>query len=96
MHVNTIDEISPCRIRIHADGEGNDASAYRLGSRSAIEWVIDQYQVSTDKRSGITTDPNREDEPDYIVKLIGKVITVSLGTRKLIAQLPPLRLNSKS
>ena len=27
---------------------------YRLGNRSALGWVIDQYQVSTDKRSGIT------------------------------------------
>ena len=60
--------------------------AYRLGNRSALEWVIDQYQVSTDKRSGITNDPNREDEPDYIVKLIGKVITVSLETQNLVAQ----------
>ena len=66
------------------------AFAYRLGNRSALEWVIDQYQTSTDARSGITNDPNREDEPDYIVKLIGKVITVSLETQKLIAALPPL------
>ena len=66
------------------------AFAYRLGNRSALEWVIDQYQTHTDPRSGITNDPNREDEPDYIVKLIGKVITVSLETQKLIAALPPL------
>jgi predicted helicase len=39
---------------------------YRLGNRSALEWVIDQYQVSTDKRSGITNDPNRADDPQYI------------------------------
>jgi predicted helicase len=68
------------------------AFAYRLGNRSALEWVIDQYQTSTDARSGITNDPNREDEPDYIVKLIGKVITVSLETQTLIAGLPPLKL----
>ena len=36
--------------------------AYRLGNRSALEWVIDQYQVSTDARSGLTTDPNRADD----------------------------------
>jgi hypothetical protein len=48
------------------------AFAYRLGNRSALEWVIDQYQTSTDSRSGLTNDPNREDEPDYIVNLIGK------------------------
>ena len=66
--------------------------AYRLGNRSALEWVIDQYQVSTDKRSGIKNDPNREDEPDYIVKLIGKVITISLETQQLISKLPPLEI----
>ena len=68
------------------------AYGYRLGNRSALEWVIDQYQTHTDPRSGITNDPNQEDEPDYIVKLIGKVITVSLETQKLIAALPALAL----
>jgi len=29
--------------------------------------VIDQYQVTTDKRSGITSDPNHEDKPRYII-----------------------------
>jgi predicted helicase len=63
---------------------------YRLGNRSALEWVIDQYQVSTDKRSGITNDPNRLDDPEYIVRLIGQVITVSLETAKIVKNLPPL------
>ena len=63
---------------------------YRLGNRSALEWVIDQYQVSTDKRSGITNDPNRADDPEYIVRLIGQVITVSLETVKIVKSLPPL------
>src|SRR5687767_4304513 len=39
-----------------------EAFEYRLGNRSALDWVIDQYQVTTDKRSGITSDPNREDD----------------------------------
>ena len=63
---------------------------YRLGNRSALEWVIDQYQVSTDKRSGITNDPNRLDDPEYIVRLIGQVITVSLETVKIVKNLPLL------
>jgi predicted helicase len=71
-------------------GVPDGALAYRIGNRSAIEWVIDQYQVTTDARSGITNDPNRDDEPDYIVKLIGRVITVSLETQKQIGKLPPL------
>jgi predicted helicase len=60
---------------------------YRLGNRSALEWVIDQYQVSTDARSGIVSDPNREDDEQYIVHLIGKVITVSVETVKLVEEL---------
>jgi predicted helicase len=66
---------------------------YRLGNRSALEWIIDQYQVSTDKRSGITNDPNRPDAPLYILRLIGQVITVSLETMKIIRSLPPLALS---
>jgi predicted helicase len=65
---------------------------YRLGNRSALEWVIDQYQVSTDKRSGITNDPNRDDDPEYILRLIGQVITVSLETVKIVNALPDLGL----
>jgi predicted helicase len=63
---------------------------YRLGNRSALEWVIDQYQVSTDKRSGITNDPNRPDDPTYILRLIGQVITVSRETAQIVACLPVL------
>jgi predicted helicase len=64
---------------------------YRLGNRSALEWVIDQCQVSTDKRSGITNDPNRNDKK-YILRLIGQVITVSLETVKIVNALPDLGL----
>ena len=65
---------------------------YRLGTRSALEWVIDQYRVKTDKRSGIVNDPNRPDDPQYIVKLLGKVITVSLETVDIINNLPELEM----
>ena len=64
--------------------------AYRLGNRSALEWVLDQYQRSTDARSGITSDPNRPDDPEYIIRLIGQVITVSLATVGIVAALPDL------
>jgi predicted helicase len=66
---------------------------YKLGNRSALEWVIDQYRVSTDPRSGIVNDPNREDDDKYILRLIGQVITVSLETQKIIASLPSLNLD---
>jgi len=62
---------------------------YRLGNRSALEWVIDQYQVSEDKRSGIKSDPNRDDDPQYIVRLVGQVIRVSIETAKIVRGLSP-------
>lgn len=60
---------------------------YRLGNRSALEWIIDQYQVSEDKRSGIKSDPNRYDDPTYIVRLVGKVVTVSVETVRLVKEI---------
>jgi predicted helicase len=64
-----------------------EAHEYRLGNRSALDWIVDQYQVSTDKRSGITNDPNREDDKQYIVRLIKRIVTVSLETTKLVKSL---------
>jgi predicted helicase len=61
---------------------------YRLGNRSALDWVIDQYQVSEDKRSGIKSDPNRPDDPDYIVRLVGQIVRVSVETVKIVNSLP--------
>ena len=72
------------------DGIPAAAFDYRLGNRSALEWVVDQYRVKTDKRSGIVNDPNREAEPRYIVDLIARVITVSLETVEIVKGLPPL------
>jgi predicted helicase len=72
-------------------GIPSEVFEYRLGNRSALDWIIDQYQVSTDKRSGITNDPNRLDDPQYIIRLIGKVVTVSLETMKIIKALPELQ-----
>ena len=70
------------------DGIPADAYTYRLGTRSALEWIVDQYRVKVDKRSGIVNDPNRAVAPRYIVDLIARVITVSLETVKIIDGLP--------
>ena len=67
------------------------AFAYRLGNRSALDWIVDQYRVKTDKRSGITHDPNGySDDPQYILKLIERVITVSLKTVDIVEELAQL------
>ncbi len=64
---------------------------YRLGNRSELEWVVDQYRVKIDKRSGIVNNPNREKDPEYILPLIGQVTTVSLETVDIVNGLPSLK-----
>ncbi|WP_109685054.1 DEAD/DEAH box helicase [Branchiibius hedensis] len=80
--------------RITLSGVPEGAHRYMLGSRSAIEWIIDRYQVKTDKPSGIVNDPNdwsREvDDPRYIIDLLGRIVTVSLKTMQVVDGLPSL------
>ena len=67
------------------------AQRYVVNGRSPLEWVIDRYQVKTDKDSGIVNDPNDySDNPRYIVDLIEKLITVSVRTMEIVDALPPL------
>ncbi len=65
---------------------------YRLGNRSALDWVIDQYRVerAKDDPDTVLSDSNRADDEEYIVRLVGQVITVSVETMKLVSSLPPL------
>ena len=65
-----------------------DLCRYTSRDRSALEWVIDQYQVSEDKRSGIRSDPNRPDDPEYIFRLFCQVVRFSVQTVRIVAALP--------
>lgn len=73
-------------------GIPEEAYEYQVNGRSALEWVIDRYQVKTDKESLITNDPNdycrAVNNPRYIVDLIKRLVTVSLETQKLVGTLP--------
>lgn len=65
------------------------AYQYAVNGRSAIEWIMDQYQVKTDKKSGITDDPNDySDDEKYIFNLLLRIINVSIQTVDLINSLP--------
>lgn len=82
--------------RITLSGIPEAAHRYMLGSRSAVEWIIDRYQVKTDKASGIVNDPNdwsREvSDPRYIIDLLARIVTVSLETMRIVDSLPPLAI----
>ena len=70
------------------------AYEYVVNGRSAIEWIIDQYQVKTDKKSGITDDPNDySDDEKYIFNLLLRIINVSVQTVDLINSLPELEID---
>ncbi len=74
------------------EGIPSEVFEYRLGNRSALEWVIDQYRVERDKADPekIVSDPNRSDDEEYILRLVGQVVAVSVETVKLVRGLPPL------
>ena len=72
---------------------------YVVNGRSAIEWVMERYQIKTDKDSGITNDPNdwaiEHDQPRYILDLLLSVINVSLQSLNIIATLPKVDFTEK-
>ena len=88
--------LDPTRIIYNAGitlaGIPEHAHEYRLGSRSALDWLIDRYQVTTHKASGIVNDPNdwatEHDEPRYIVDLVKRITTVSVQTVEIVRNLP--------
>jgi predicted helicase len=80
--------------RVVLAGVPDEAYGYVLGPRSAIEWVMDRYQVRKDATSGIVNDPNdwaaEHGNPRYIIDLLKRIVTVSVETMKIVDSLPPL------
>lgn len=74
------------------------AYEYVVNGKSAIEWVMERYQVIVDKKSKIKNDPNDwADEvgnPRYILDLLLSVINVSVQTVDIVNQLPKLDFTS--
>lgn len=72
------------------------AQEYQVSGRSPLDWVIDRYRLTVDKKSRIGNDPNdycrQVDNPRYIVDLVKSLVTVSMRTRELVRALPPLEL----
>jgi predicted helicase len=71
-----------------------EAYDYIVNGKPAIEWIMDRYQMTTDKDSGITNNPNdwaaEHDDPAYILNLLKRIITVSMETMKIVNALPAL------
>lgn len=72
-----------------------EAYEYVVNGKSAIEWVMERYQVTTHAESGIVNDPNdwakEVGNPRYILDLLLSVINVSVQTVELVGQLPRVK-----
>jgi predicted helicase len=70
---------------------------YQINGKSAIEWIMERYQVKTDPKSGITNDPNdwakEVGNPRYILDLLLSVINVSVQTVEIVEGLPELKFD---
>ncbi|MCQ9125287.1 DEAD/DEAH box helicase [Corynebacterium amycolatum] len=88
-----VDDVTKLIYNKHVTISGIPAEAneYMLGSRSAVAWLIDRYQVKKDKASAIVNDPNDwADElsnPRYIVDLISRVVRVAVKTMSIVNRL---------
>lgn len=69
-----------------------EAYEYVVNGKSAIEWIMERYQVTVDKASGIKNDPNEwSEDPRYIVDLLKRIVRVSLESVRIVKALPALR-----
>ena len=80
--------------RITIDNIPADAYGYIVNGKPAIEWIMERYAVSVDKRSGIKNDPNlwarEHSQPRYVLDLLLSIIHVSLETQRIVSQLPKI------
>jgi predicted helicase len=71
-------------------GIPKEAWEYRLGNRSALEWVLDQYKQSKPSDPTIAKKFNTYKFVDYkkeVIELLKKVCTVSVETMKIVRQM---------
>jgi predicted helicase len=71
------------------------AYEYVVNGKSSIEWIMERYQVTVHKDSGIKNDPNdwstEVGKPSYIFDLLLSVINVSVQTVEIVEGLPRVR-----
>lgn len=73
------------------------AYEYVVNGKSAIEWIMERYQVTINKDSGIKNDPNdwatEHNQPRYILDLLLSIINVSVQTVGIVSNLPKLKFD---
>ena len=76
---------------ITLNGIPDEVWDYMLSGKAALYWIIERYQVTKEKDSGIVNDPNEfSDDPRYIIDLVKRIVTVSVETLAIVRALPLL------
>lgn len=74
-----------------------EAYDYIVNGKSAIEWLMERYAITIDKKSGIKNNPNdwsrEHDNPRYIFDLVCSIVNVSVKTMEIVGKLPKLSFN---
>jgi len=65
---------------------------FKIGNRSALHWVVDQYEIVRDSEGNLIDDPNNPEDEEYVINLIEKTIYVSVKSVELVKSLPTLKL----
>lgn len=86
--------------RITIEHIPDKAYEYVVNGKSATEWILERYQVKTDKNSGITNNPNdwaqEVGNPRYILDLLLSVINLSVQTVDIVNNLPKLNFETEN
>jgi predicted helicase len=82
------------KTRITLTGIPPEALEYIVNGKPALEWIMERYQVTVDKDSGIRNDPNdwtkEHKQPRYILDLVKRIVRVSIETVRIVKTLPAL------
>jgi len=76
------------------------AYEYVINGKSAIDWIMERYAVTTHKESGIVNDPNdwaiEVGNPRYILDLLLSIINISVQTVDIVNDLPKIDFEAES
>jgi predicted helicase len=80
--------------RIVLSGIPEETYEYIVNGKSALDWIMERYAVTTEKASGIVNDPNdwaaEHDNPTYILDMVKRIVHVSVETARIVKSLPEL------
>ena len=75
-------------------GIPREAWEYEVNGRSALGWIVERYRDEVDVKSGLRNDCNawgrERGDARYVVGLIGRVVSVSVETVRILGALPEM------